>query len=122
MEKYRNFLKNTLFFCVCNYNLFEQQKLEEDLKSDLGGKFEDAVLALIEARDEFEAKMLKKAIKVEYIQLKLSNMNFYLLNSKGPGTDEKALIRILCAKESKEIETLKAAYKRRNIKINFKII
>ena len=49
-------------------------------------------------------------------------MNFYLLNSKGPGTDEKALIRILCAKESKEIETLKAAYKRRNIKINFKII
>ena len=42
------------------------KRLEDDLKSELGGKFEEAVLALIEQSDEYEAKMLKKAIKVEY--------------------------------------------------------
>ena len=45
-----------------------------------------------------------------------------LLNSKGIGTDEKTLIRILFPKEAREIEILKAAYKRCKYYIHSKII
>jgi hypothetical protein len=38
--------------------------LEEDLKTEISGKFLDGVLALFEPTDEFEARCLKDAIEV----------------------------------------------------------
>jgi annexin A7/11 len=67
--------------------------LEEEIKSEIGGKFLDGVLALLVPTDEYEAKCLKGAIK-------------------GIGTNEKDLIQIICPKETHEIEVVKAAYKR----------
>ena len=61
------------------------KKLEEDVKKEISGNFEKGVLALLEPTDEYEAKELRNAIS-------------------GIGTDEKAVIQILCSKEAHEIE------------------
>ncbi|XP_046543180.1 annexin A11-like isoform X1 [Haliotis rubra] len=67
--------------------------LKAELKSELSGRFEDVTLALLEAPRTFDAKELKGAIK-------------------GAGTDETTLIEILCCRTNKEIEEIKAEYKR----------
>lgn len=69
------------------------KRLEEDIKSEIGGNFLDGVLALLEPTDEYEAKCIRNAVK-------------------GVGTNEKVVIQTLCPKETVEIEVLKAAYKR----------
>merc|ERR1712004_306351 len=66
--------------------------LIDDLKSELGGNFEDAVLAMMKPRCLFDARQLRKAMK-------------------GAGTDEATLIEILCARSNDEIEEIKGVYK-----------
>lgn len=67
------------------------KNLEKQIKSELSGNFEDGVLGLLMDQSEFEARMLRKAMK-------------------GAGTDEDLLIEILCSKEGHEIQGISSAY------------
>lgn len=67
--------------------------LEGALKSELGGHYEDVVLALFHKPDEYDASELRSALK-------------------GAGTRESALIEILCTRTNEEINNIKEAYKR----------
>jgi len=67
--------------------------LEKALKSELGGHYEDVVLALFKKPVEYDASELRDAIK-------------------GLGTRESALIEILCTRTNEEIQNIKDAYKR----------
>ncbi|RNA07254.1 annexin A13 [Brachionus plicatilis] len=73
------------------YLLMYGKTLEEDLKSELKGDFEDMIIALLRPRFEYEAECLRDAIK-------------------GFGTRENVIIELLCTKESEEIEKLKQTY------------
>ncbi|CAF1014249.1 unnamed protein product [Brachionus calyciflorus] len=67
------------------------KSLEEDIKSETSGHFLDTLIALLEPIDNYEPKMLRKALK-------------------GLGTNEKVLIQTLCPKEAFEIENLRNTY------------
>ncbi|KAK6625727.1 Annexin B10 [Polyplax serrata] len=67
------------------------RNLIEDLKSELGGKFEDLIVALMVPPVEYLCKQINKAIK-------------------GIGTDDHCLIEILCSKNNTEIQELVNAY------------
>ncbi|KAI8485421.1 hypothetical protein Bbelb_367840 [Branchiostoma belcheri] len=67
------------------------EHLIDRLKSELKGDFEDVVVALLTPPIEYLARCTKSAMK-------------------GMGTDEQALIEILCTKNNQEIEELKATY------------
>lgn len=67
--------------------------LVDDLKSELGGNYENVIVALLKKPDEFDASELHKAIS-------------------GAGTDERCLIEIMCSRTNAEINAIKAAYKR----------
>lgn len=73
------------------YKTLHGRDLIEDLKSELRGNFEDAVIALMYPYIQFLAKELRSAMK-------------------GAGTDESVLIEILCARNNNEIKLIKAAY------------
>lgn len=65
----------------------------KDLKSELGGKFEDVILGLMSPPVEYLCQQLNKAMK-------------------GSGCDEMALIEILCTRTNKEIKEINEAYER----------
>lgn len=67
--------------------------LISDLKSELNGKFEDLIVALMSPLSELQAKELHHAIS-------------------GIGTNEQTLVEILCTATNHEIHNMKAAYQR----------
>lgn len=78
---------------ITHYKTAYGKDLIADLKSELSGDFEDAVLALMEPFPVFDAKCLKKAMK-------------------GVGTDESTLLEILCARNNAQIRAIRDAYKK----------
>ncbi|XP_052761234.1 annexin A4-like isoform X2 [Mya arenaria] len=67
--------------------------LIQDLKSELGGHFEDVIIALMMTETEFDAYELKRAMR-------------------GIGTDEDAMIEILCSRNNRQIQEINATYQR----------
>ncbi|XP_063231391.1 annexin B10 [Bacillus rossius redtenbacheri] len=69
------------------------RNLMEDLESELSGKFEDLIMALMLPPADYLAKELNRAMD-------------------GLGTDEHTLVEILCTKNNKEIQEIVDAYER----------
>ncbi|XP_064383973.1 annexin A4-like [Halichondria panicea] len=67
--------------------------LVRELKSELSGNFEDAVVALLKTPSEYDAFVVREAIK-------------------GVGTDEHALVEILCTRTNEQILAVKEQYKK----------
>ncbi|RZF42584.1 hypothetical protein LSTR_LSTR001379 [Laodelphax striatellus] len=67
------------------------RNLIDDLKSELGGKFESVIVALMQPPFEFLAHHLHKAMK-------------------GLGTDDQAVIEILCTRNKAEIQEIVDTY------------
>lgn len=67
--------------------------LIDDLKSELGGHFEDVIVALVLPPDEYLCKQLHKAME-------------------GMGTNEETLIEIICSKNTSEINQLVETYEK----------
>ena len=65
--------------------------LIEDLKSELGGKFEDLVVGLMMPPIQYLCKQMNKAMA-------------------GAGTNESTLIEVLCPRSNEEIKEIVAAY------------
>ena len=51
------------------YKLMHGHSLEEDLKSELNGDFEDIVVALLKPKYQYEAECLRSAIHVKHFIL-----------------------------------------------------
>ncbi|XP_007906455.1 annexin A5 [Callorhinchus milii] len=77
--------------CKAYKTLFGKD-LVEDLKSELGGKFEKLIVGMMKTRLEYDVSQLRDALK-------------------GAGTNEKCLIEILASRTNAEIHEIKAAYK-----------
>ena len=69
------------------------QDLLKDLKSELGGKFEDVILGLMMPPYEFLAYQLHKAMA-------------------GAGTDEDVLFETLCTHSNAEIRAIRDTYQK----------
>lgn len=69
------------------------RNLIDDLKSELGGKFEDVIIALMVTPVDFMANQLQKAMA-------------------GIGTEEETLVEILCSRNNNEVKEIVDAYER----------
>lgn len=72
--------------------------LISDLKSELGGKFEDLIMALMIPTPQYLAKEVRHAIE-------------------GVGTNEDTLVEILCTASNSQIFTIKDAYQRSKFEV-----
>ncbi|XP_038638794.1 annexin A11a isoform X2 [Scyliorhinus canicula] len=77
---------------VLSFKTAYGKDLIKELKSELSGNFEKAVLALLKSSTIYDATELKEAIK-------------------GAGTDEQCLIEILTSRSNAEIHAINSAYK-----------
>ncbi|KAF6037128.1 hypothetical protein EB796_004566 [Bugula neritina] len=77
---------------AAKYKQMYGEDLVKQLKSELSGCFEDAVLALLIPSRKYDAINVRKAVK-------------------GLGTDEKMLIEILCPRTNADIDVIKQEYK-----------
>jgi annexin A7/11 len=68
------------------------------LKSELGGIFEDVIIALMLPTDQYLCKQLNKAMD-------------------GLGTEEQTLIEILCPMSNEEIKTLVPCYEESRLRV-----
>ncbi|XP_031556011.1 annexin-B12-like isoform X2 [Actinia tenebrosa] len=75
------------------YKTIYGRDLMKDLKSELGGHFEDTVIALMTPPEEYDATLIRKALK-------------------GLGTNEEILIEILSTRTNNELVAIKNAYQR----------
>jgi len=76
------------------YKSFYGMDLSDDVKSELSGDFEKVMLGLLMTPAQYDASECKAAIK-------------------GLGTDEAALIEIICTRSNEQLKALKEAYKKR---------
>lgn len=67
------------------------QDLKEDLRAELGGNFESAVLALCEWDNHYLAQWARRSVR-------------------GLGTDESTLIEIICGNDQDMLQQVDAAY------------
>lgn len=74
------------------YKTMFGRDLIHDLKSELGGRLESVIIGLMTPKAEYDATHIRKAIE-------------------GAGTDEDALIEILCTRTNADIEAIRNAYK-----------
>uniref|UniRef100_A0A8C2BAD0 Annexin n=2 Tax=Cyprinus carpio TaxID=7962 RepID=A0A8C2BAD0_CYPCA len=75
------------------YKTLHGKDLVDNLKSELGGKFESLIVALMIPPIMYDVKCLRDAIK-------------------GAGTDEKVLVEILASRSPNEVSQIKSLYKR----------
>ncbi|XP_076878481.1 annexin A5a [Brachyhypopomus gauderio] len=75
------------------YKKAHGKDLVKDLKSELGGKFEDLIVALMTPPHSYDAHELRNAIK-------------------GAGTDDKVLIEILASRTPEQIKEIVKTYKK----------
>lgn len=75
------------------YKTLHGKDLIDDLKGELGGKFETLIVALMTAPLDYDVMLLRNAIK-------------------GAGTDEKVLVEVLASRTCQEIKDISAAYKK----------
>jgi len=74
------------------YKTMFGKDLMTDLKSELSGNLEECLLAMMEPKVLYDAKSLRRSMR-------------------GAGTDEEALIEILCTRSNYDIEAIKREYK-----------
>jgi len=74
------------------YQQMHGKSLQEDLKDDLSGHFEKLVTSLFMTPAEHDATTIREAVE-------------------GVGTDETAVLEILCTRNNDEIKHIKQAYK-----------
>lgn len=101
----------------------------DNLKSELGGKFETLIVGLMTPPIMYDVKSLRDAIKVnaavgrykahEGKQTRqhgargaASSGVFTSFDPQGAGTDEKVLVEILASRTPGEINAIKATYKK----------
>ena len=96
--------EDTIINIICNRNNMERQQIKQyyisaygrdlinDLKKELSGNFESAVVALFQTPAEFDASSLYHAMK-------------------GIGTDEGTLIEIIGTRSSYQLEQIKQAFR-----------